>query len=264
MKLANRITLVAFAVIGLLQFSADVAQAYYNPQTGRWLSRDPLGESGFQVLQAANASPRVGNPVPLPPGRFISRDPIGKRGGRNLYGFVHNDPISYSDMLGLKCCLITYHASSSPVSIGGHSVLSCDNGAYVSFFPEQNGDPSTQWHTQQQDQQEYGYQTPDTYCFDCLDEQKVQDWLQQAKQTDHWTWGNNCSDATSAAAAAGLPDPQTKPKCPCSSDRFKQWVVEDLLHPDVGVNFPSDTANRFKQMVGNGCNRYQCVLKNAH
>lgn len=36
---------------------------YYNPKTGRWLSRDPLGE----------------------------------RGGCNLYGFVNNDPLSWID-----------------------------------------------------------------------------------------------------------------------------------------------------------------------
>jgi hypothetical protein len=42
---------------------------YYNPSTGRWLSRDPIGE----------------------------------KGGPNLYGFVANDPISKSDALGLAC-----------------------------------------------------------------------------------------------------------------------------------------------------------------
>jgi RHS repeat-associated protein len=40
---------------------------YYNPSTGRWLSRDPIGESG----------------------------------GADLYGFVGNDPIDESDLLGL-------------------------------------------------------------------------------------------------------------------------------------------------------------------
>jgi RHS repeat-associated protein len=40
---------------------------YYNPNTGRWLSRDPKGE----------------------------------RGGKNLYGFVRNAPISRTDYLGL-------------------------------------------------------------------------------------------------------------------------------------------------------------------
>jgi len=40
---------------------------YYDPQTGRWLSRDPIGE----------------------------------RGGVNLYGFVWNDGVNWFDLLGL-------------------------------------------------------------------------------------------------------------------------------------------------------------------
>ena len=36
-------------------------------------------------------------------GRWPNRDPLGERGGRNLYGFVRNNPISLFDYLGLKC-----------------------------------------------------------------------------------------------------------------------------------------------------------------
>ncbi len=34
-------------------------------------------------------------------GRWLSRDPIGERGGLNLYGFVGNDPVNSIDYLGL-------------------------------------------------------------------------------------------------------------------------------------------------------------------
>ena len=34
-------------------------------------------------------------------GRWGSRDPIGEKGGVNLYGFVHNDPINSVDIFGL-------------------------------------------------------------------------------------------------------------------------------------------------------------------
>ncbi len=34
-------------------------------------------------------------------GRWPSRDPIGERGGGNLYGFVGNDPVNFIDPLGL-------------------------------------------------------------------------------------------------------------------------------------------------------------------
>lgn len=37
-------------------------------------------------------------------GRWLSRDPIGEQGGLNLYGMVGNDLISYIDILGLILC----------------------------------------------------------------------------------------------------------------------------------------------------------------
>jgi hypothetical protein len=37
-------------------------------------------------------------------GRWLSRDPLGERGGKNLYGFAWNDPLSYLDPLGLASC----------------------------------------------------------------------------------------------------------------------------------------------------------------
>ncbi len=46
---------------------AREAQAFYNPSTGRWLSRDPIAE----------------------------------KGGKNLYGFVGNDSLDKIDKLGL-------------------------------------------------------------------------------------------------------------------------------------------------------------------
>lgn len=39
-------------------------------------------------------------------GRWISRDPIGEKGGRNLYGMVGNSMVNYIDYLGLAGCKI--------------------------------------------------------------------------------------------------------------------------------------------------------------
>jgi hypothetical protein len=66
----NRTTMVLVVLVGLLL--AQDALAFYNPQAGRWLNRDPVEELG----------------------------------GVNLYGFVRDNPLSYSDANGLvakKC-----------------------------------------------------------------------------------------------------------------------------------------------------------------
>lgn len=36
-------------------------------------------------------------------GRWISRDPISEEGGTNLFSYANNNPISRSDVMGLKC-----------------------------------------------------------------------------------------------------------------------------------------------------------------
>ncbi|MGI8481199.1 MAG: hypothetical protein ACR2MF_03925 [Chthoniobacterales bacterium] len=95
-------------------WTAQTALAWYDPSTGRWLTRDPIGEPGFQVLQAATHAPIT--PTPLPPqSRWINRDPISEPGFtlfqqpstkrdavQNLYTFVGNDPIGSIDLFGLR------------------------------------------------------------------------------------------------------------------------------------------------------------------
>lgn len=55
-------------------------------------------------------------------GRWTSKDPIGERGGMNLYGYVGNDPINSWDPLGLKICWkfvkITYFGDYEPDNPG--------------------------------------------------------------------------------------------------------------------------------------------------
>jgi uncharacterized protein RhaS with RHS repeats len=63
LKLMVRLLLLALFMGEL----APVAQAFYNPSSGRWLSRDPIEE----------------------------------KGGKNLYGFVYNSPVNRFDKLGL-------------------------------------------------------------------------------------------------------------------------------------------------------------------
>jgi hypothetical protein len=55
-------------LVVLYWLMAGACQAFYNPEQGRWLSRDPLGE---------------------------------KHGAGNLFALEHNDPLSRTDALGL-------------------------------------------------------------------------------------------------------------------------------------------------------------------
>lgn len=61
-------TLIIVFAAALLVGSAPLAQAFYNPTTGRWLSRDPIEE----------------------------------RGGQNVYQFVGNNAIERFDLLGQR------------------------------------------------------------------------------------------------------------------------------------------------------------------
>src|SRR6266498_1092556 len=75
----KRWMLMMLVLLGWM-FALD-AQGYYNPSTGRWLNRDPIGESGL-------------------------RNELNARQGKdrselNLYAFVENSSIAKWDYLGL-------------------------------------------------------------------------------------------------------------------------------------------------------------------
>jgi hypothetical protein len=149
MNLKPKTFLVAFVSAVFFQFATGSAHAYYNPQTGRWLSRDPVGEPGFQALQAANGAPQLASPgsASLPPGRWFSRNqvdgpssagrqasslvPKNRPVGRirypsgNGYAFVNNQPPNLVDVLGLT----TWRGKCSFISAGefiGGMVIDCD------------------------------------------------------------------------------------------------------------------------------------------
>jgi RHS repeat-associated protein len=47
-------------------------------------------------------------------GRWLSRDPIGEQGGTNLYGYVENDSVGAIDLLGLETEIIIHRNAPSP------------------------------------------------------------------------------------------------------------------------------------------------------
>ena len=47
-------------------------------------------------------------------GKWLSRDPIGEYGGKNLYAFVANQPNLRSDVLGLQCAPVGFAFTAWP------------------------------------------------------------------------------------------------------------------------------------------------------
>lgn len=88
-------------IIVLIQLWGGAAFAYYNPQTGRWLSRDQAGEAGFVVSQGPALLPASRwHATTLPPGRTLNRTGL-LSASSDLYAFVGNGPLNAIDVLGL-------------------------------------------------------------------------------------------------------------------------------------------------------------------
>jgi hypothetical protein len=103
MKTAKSIIVVLFVLL-----TAQIASAYYCPSTGCLLSRDPIGEPGFQALQTASSPSGIGNSVLQPSGRWVNRDPFEalaepQSPNVNEYFDSNNNPIDNYDAFGLTC-----------------------------------------------------------------------------------------------------------------------------------------------------------------
>ena len=99
----NKILPILFALVGV--FTTNQASAYYSPSTGRWLSRDPVGEPGFEALRSASIVPgvgQVGASATLPASRIFVRDSVATKNDPNRYAFVNNMPADNFDELGLS------------------------------------------------------------------------------------------------------------------------------------------------------------------
>jgi RHS repeat-associated protein len=103
---ANSLTDVLGSVIALSDSNGTIQTQYsYEPfgrttATGatsnnpsKYTGREDDG-TGLYYYRARYYSPNLQ--------RFISEDPIGLAGGNNLYAYVHNNPVSFTDPFGLK------------------------------------------------------------------------------------------------------------------------------------------------------------------
>jgi hypothetical protein len=79
--------LIVLAILLVVQS----APAFYDPNLGRWLSRDPIGEGGFQLISRER--------VPRSEFGFVVNGEAQE--SPSAYRFVHNNPLSRVDPLGL-------------------------------------------------------------------------------------------------------------------------------------------------------------------
>jgi hypothetical protein len=116
-----KITAKSMIIVLFVLLTAQIASAYYCPSTGRWLSRDPIGEPGFQALQMASVGRSVAGSPKLASSRWINRDLMGEFEAEALpstdansdeeglipYNFVENNPVNSIDKYGLICVKTT-------------------------------------------------------------------------------------------------------------------------------------------------------------
>jgi hypothetical protein len=181
-------------LIGTLVLLTSVAdlQAFYNPGTGRWLNRDPLGEAGFEAVR------RVGVDV--------------KGDCPNLYASVRNEPIGRYDYLGLKVQVCCRNLDVNPVANAAawlaqaqHCWVKTDTKA-AGMGPAAGGtlpgSPCCGTLTAINDHSE----DKATRCFDIpyADETCVNDALEIGKPLGEWKFRYNCNTfATDVVKSCG-------------------------------------------------------------
>ena len=240
--------------------------------THRFSTKPWCPVTGFCEYQMRKYNPNLG--------RWMSRDPIEERGGLALNAFLPN-PICDYDYLGKRCCLITVRQGGEPLS--GHSILKCDNGLYLSWNPQEfpNYIPGVPWpgenHTENSDFSEEGYgaitngnlmvdgmiytgkgRVASVICLDCLDGEKI------TKPTDKpkswwgrsWNPGNDCADVTLRAIDEAVGDGQ-KPKCKCG------YYAENILTRNL-FQTPRASERAMLKLKENGCNKWECKRKKQH
>ena len=94
-----RIRQITVAVAVLWCVTTFQAHGFYNPTAGRWPNRDPINELGFQLLSH-------------------SRQKFNLEEEKQLYGFVHNDPMNQVDADGRVAVIPIFFYGNAIGNIG--------------------------------------------------------------------------------------------------------------------------------------------------
>jgi hypothetical protein len=109
MKKQNRLAWLWLALlVGLLTITP--AHAFYNPQTGHWINRDPLADIIFLN--------KITKPMPLTQKQRMTLESL-----KPLFDLLGNNPVNNYDYFGLAADDVNWTPNDS----------TCPNGSYVTF-----------------------------------------------------------------------------------------------------------------------------------
>jgi RHS repeat-associated protein len=103
---------------------------FYDPNSQRWISRDPLTEAGFESVSRGATQAVLW--------RLLGTGDTLQ--GANLYAFVRNAPVTYVDSNGLE----KQGTGVKWCSVPGHQFLEYPGGS-AGFYPEHDGIKNTIW-----------------------------------------------------------------------------------------------------------------------
>ncbi|HOC58152.1 MAG TPA: hypothetical protein PKI20_21215 [Verrucomicrobiota bacterium] len=95
--------IILAALLPLLLLAADSASAHYDPGTQRWLTRDPLADTGSLVYQTIGTAP-WNKDADVDESTEDQLQGVWIQVNRNLYTTLANNPVSTIDPLGLADC----------------------------------------------------------------------------------------------------------------------------------------------------------------
>jgi RHS repeat-associated protein len=111
---------------------------YYNPSTGRWLSRDPIEEESFFVRYTKDLPPQ-------------DKKSLAKASKKPSYLFINNNPILWIDILGLdgNCLSSVLPCRDDDDKSGGKQPDSSWFAELKGLSPEQQVQKLADWITKQ-------------------------------------------------------------------------------------------------------------------